>query len=121
MPQEPRQFRNQILNHESHFCVLLQPVGYGDGVHLWESRGFAGFMLGLAVPMCVLSAWLLEHKPMRWRAAYYQIAGYAGMFFGVIAILIFISSISTALASGLGFGFILSTIGIQILGDRPPK
>jgi hypothetical protein len=115
------------MNRLSAYCYSLSAIamaciiGTVSAPGYWEGRGFSGFMLGLAVPACVLSAWLLEHKPIRRPARFYHIAGYAGMVIGSVAILIFISSISRHLATGLAAGLALALFGAQFLDHQQPK
>jgi hypothetical protein len=93
------------------FAVVLQKSAESQW---WDTHPLVGVLLGASIPVCVLAAWLSETrmKPRRFGFLRFvphspealAVAAWAGVILGLIALALFLVTVSTYVALGFAIG-----------------
>ena len=96
------------------FAVALQKSSESQW---WDAHPFIGALIGASIPVCVLAGWLSETpmKPRRFRFMRFvphspetlALAAWGGVVLGLLALMLFLFTVSTYLAVGFLVGGIL--------------
>ena len=87
----------------------------------WEARPITSTLVAGAVPLNVAVAWLMEHRPIEVHSIFYKITCGFAILVGIVAIAMFIFTISPIMKFGLLGGLGLAFYSVQGLTEPFPN